>query len=40
MQARERWRGRIELQAVPLFMIDFAHDSAHMARIELLPSEE
>ena len=33
-EARQRWRGRIELQAVPLFMIDFAHDPAHLAEIE------
>jgi cytosine/creatinine deaminase len=31
---RERWRGRIELQGVPLFMIDFALDPAHMAGVE------
>ncbi len=33
-EARERWRGRIELQAVPLFMIEFALDHAHMSGIE------
>jgi cytosine/creatinine deaminase len=33
-EARERWRGRIELQAVPLFLIEFALDEAHMAGIE------
>jgi cytosine deaminase len=33
-EARERWRGRILLQAVPLFMIDFAHDPGHLAEIE------
>ena len=33
-EARERWRGRIELQGVPLFMVEFALDPAHMARIE------
>ena len=31
---RELWRGRIELQAAPLFSIEFAFDSAHMAAIE------
>ena len=31
---RERWRGRIELQGVPLFMIDFALDPAHLAGVE------
>jgi len=31
--ARERWRGRVELQAAPLFMIDFALDEAHMAEV-------
>lgn len=33
---RERWRGRIELQATPLFSIDFAFDEAHMADIEAM----
>ncbi len=33
-EARERWRGRIELQATPLFSIDFAFDEKHMAEIE------
>ncbi len=32
--ARERWRGRIELQAVPLFSVEFALDEQHMAEIE------
>jgi cytosine deaminase len=32
--ARERWRGRIDLQGVPLFMIDLALDPAHMAAVE------
>ena len=31
---RERWRGRIDLQATPLFPIDRAFDDAHMAAIE------
>jgi cytosine deaminase len=32
--ARERWRGRIELQASPLFTIEFTSDASHMADIE------
>jgi cytosine/creatinine deaminase len=35
-EARERWRGRIDLQAVPLFAIDLALDEAHMADIEAM----
>ena len=35
-QARERWRGRIELQASPLFSVEFALDDAHMADIEAM----
>jgi cytosine/creatinine deaminase len=35
-EARERWRGRIELQATPLFLVDFALDAAHMAEIEAM----
>ena len=35
-QARERWRGRIALQAVPLFGIDLALDETHMADIEAM----
>jgi cytosine deaminase len=35
-EARERWRGRIELQASPLFSIEYASDSAHMADIEAM----
>lgn len=34
--ARERWRGRIELQATPLFTVEFALDAAHMADIEAM----
>lgn len=34
--ARERWRGRIELQASPLFSIDFALDDSHMADVEAM----
>ena len=33
-EARERWRGRIEMQGVPLFMAEFALDPVHMGRIE------
>jgi cytosine deaminase len=35
-EARERWRGKIDLQASPLFGIDFALDPAHMADIEAM----
>ncbi len=35
-EARERWRGRIDLQAAPLFSVDFALDKAHMADIEAM----
>jgi cytosine deaminase len=35
-EARERWRGRIDLQASPLFSIEFALDEAHMADIEAM----
>ncbi len=35
-EARERWRGRIELQASPLFSIEFVEDPAHMADIEAM----
>ncbi len=34
--ARERWRGRIELQASPLFAIPLALDPAHMADVEAM----
>ena len=34
--ARERWAGRIELQASPLFGVDFALDPQHMADIEAM----
>jgi cytosine deaminase len=33
-EARERWRGRLELQASPLFSIEFALDDSHLADIE------
>jgi cytosine/creatinine deaminase len=35
-EARERWRGRIELQASPLFPIDSVFDDAHMADVEAM----
>ncbi len=35
-EARERWRGRVELQASPLFSVEFALDPAHMADIEAM----
>ena len=35
-EARERWRGRIDLQASPLFGIDFAFDEAHMRDVEAM----
>lgn len=35
-EARERWRGRIELQASPLFSIEFASDASHMAEVEAM----
>ena len=35
-EARERWRGRIELQASPLFSIEYALDDSHMADIEAM----
>jgi cytosine deaminase len=35
-EARDRWRGRIELQASPLFSIDYALDDAHMADVEAM----
>jgi cytosine/creatinine deaminase len=33
---RDRWRGRIELQASPLFTMDYVADAAHMADIEAM----
>jgi cytosine deaminase len=38
-ELRERWRGKIELQASPLFIIDLALDPAHMADVEAMVSE-
>jgi cytosine deaminase len=35
-EARERWRGRIALQAAPLFRIDLALDEAHMRDVEAM----
>ena len=35
-EARERWRGKIELQASPLFSIELACDAAHMADVEAM----
>jgi cytosine deaminase len=35
-EARERWRGRIDLQASPLFSIEFALDACHMADVEAM----
>ena len=35
-ETRERWLGRIELQASPLFSIEFALDSSHMADVEAM----
>jgi cytosine/creatinine deaminase len=35
-EARERWLGRIELQASPLFTLDYVVDAAHMADIEAM----
>src|SRR6185437_15432638 len=35
-ETRERWLGRIELQASPLFSIEYAMDDSHMADIEAM----
>ncbi len=35
-EARERWRGRIELQASPLFPVDHVFDEGHMAEVEAM----
>ncbi len=35
-ETRERWRGRIELQASPLFTLDHVADATHMADIEAM----
>jgi cytosine/creatinine deaminase len=35
-ETRERWRGRIDLQATPLFSIDYVFDEAHMADVEAM----
>ena len=38
-EARERWRGKIDLQASPLFVIDLALDPTHMADVEAMVGE-
>src|SRR5450432_2837923 len=35
-QMRESWRGRIDLQASPLFLAEYIFDEAHMAAIEAM----
>ena len=35
-EARERWRGRIDLQASPLFTIDHLANATHVADIEAM----
>jgi cytosine deaminase len=35
-EARERWRGRIDMQASPLFSIELALDASHMADVETM----
>jgi cytosine deaminase len=35
-EARDRWRGRIDLQAAPLFPIDLVLDEAHMRNVEAM----
>jgi cytosine deaminase len=35
-EARERWRGRIDLHGTPLFGIDFAFDETHMRGVEAM----
>jgi cytosine/creatinine deaminase len=35
-EARQRWLGRIELQASPLFTIEYATDASHMADVEAM----
>jgi cytosine/creatinine deaminase len=35
-EARERWRGRIDLQGSPLFKVDFAFDQSHMHDVEAM----
>ena len=35
-EARERWRGRIDIQASPLFTIDHLANASHMADIEAM----
>ncbi len=38
-EARERWRGKIDVQASPLYIIDLALDPTHMADVETMVSE-
>ena len=35
-EARERWRGRIDIQASPLFTIDHMADASHLADLEAM----
>jgi cytosine deaminase len=35
-EARQRWRGRVDLQGAPLFLIDYAFDEAHMRAVEAM----
>jgi cytosine/creatinine deaminase len=35
-EARERWRGRMALQATPLFSAEYAFDEAHMRDVETM----
>ncbi len=35
-EMRERWRGRIELQASPLFLAEHVFDDAHMRAVEAM----
>jgi len=37
--ARERWRGKVDLQASPLFIIDLALDSTHMTDVVAMVEE-
>jgi cytosine deaminase len=33
-QARDRWRGRVDLQGTPLFLIEHAFDESHLSEVE------
>jgi cytosine/creatinine deaminase len=35
-EVRDRWRGRIDLQASPLFVVELASDPSHMAEVEAM----